>query len=133
VIEFYSQIKWVHIAAVSCSGLLFFIRGLAVHAGASWPMTAPLRYLSYTIDTVLLTAALMLMTIVHQYPFVQAWLTVKVLLLLVYVVLGSFALKRGRTRALRIGCWLGALAVYLFIVTVARTHHPLGVLGGSMR
>jgi uncharacterized membrane protein SirB2 len=128
VIEFYAQITWVHIAAVSASGVLFFIRGLALHAGATWPMAAAPRYLSYAIDTVLLTAALMLVTILHQYPFVDAWLTVKVLLLLVYVVLGSFAFKRGRTRAIRIGCWLAALAIYLFIVSVARAHHPLGVL-----
>jgi uncharacterized membrane protein SirB2 len=133
VIEFYSQIKWVHVAAVSLSGLLFFIRGLALHTGAAWPMAAPLRHVSYAIDTVLLTAALMLATILHQYPFVHAWLTVKVLLLLVYVVLGSFALKRGRTRGIRIGCWVAALAVYLFIVTVARTHHPLGLLTNLLR
>src|SRR5262245_62263708 len=98
MIEFYLQIKWVHIAAVICSGSLFALRGAGVLAGARWPMWAPFRYLSYTIDTVLLTAALMLVTILHQYPFVHAWLTVKILLLLVYVVLGSFALKRGRTR-----------------------------------
>ncbi len=128
MIEFYPQIKWVHIAAVSASGILFFVRGLALHAGATWPMAAPLRYLSYAIDTVLLTAALMLVTIIHQYPFVQGWLTVKVLLLVIYVVLGTFALKRGRTRSVRISCWLAALAVYLFIFTVARAHHPLGVL-----
>jgi uncharacterized membrane protein SirB2 len=132
VIEFYPQIKWVHIAAVSASGILFFLRGLALHAGATWPMAAPLRYLSYSIDTVLLTAALMLATIIHQYPFVQGWLTVKVLLLVLYVVLGSFALKRGRTRAVRIGCWLAALAVYLFIASVARAHHPLGLLASLL-
>ena len=68
-------------------------------AGARWHMAAPLRYLSYTIDTVLLTAALMLATMLHQYPFVHGWLTAKVLLLVVYVVLGSYALKRGATRA----------------------------------
>ena len=59
-------------------------------------MAAPLRYLSYTIDTVLLTAALMLATILHQYPFVHAWLTVKVLLLVVYVVLGSYRAQARR-------------------------------------
>ena len=132
MIEFYPQIKWVHVAAVTCSGALFFVRGLALHAGAKWPMTAPLRYLSYTIDTVLLTAALMLVTILHQYPFIHTWLTVKVVLLVVYVALGSFALKRGRTRAMRVGCWLVALAVYIFIVTVARAHHPLGFLAGLL-
>jgi len=96
-------------------------------------MAAPLRYLSYTIDTVLLTAALMLATIIHQFPFVQGWLTAKVLLLVLYVVLGSFALKRGRTRAVRTACWISALLVYLFIVSVARVHNPLGFLALLMR
>ena len=59
MIEFYPQIKAVHIAAVMLSGVLFLLRGGAVQLGASWAMAAPLRYLSYTIDTVLLTAALM--------------------------------------------------------------------------
>ena len=130
--EFYPQIRHVHIAAVTASGALFFLRGLALNLfGQSWAMAAPLRWTSYAIDTVLLTAALMLMTIVQQYPFADHWLTVKVLLLVVYVVLGSFALKRGRTRGVRTGFWLAASAVFLFIVTVARAHHPLGILAGS--
>jgi uncharacterized membrane protein SirB2 len=126
MIEFYPQIKWVHVAAVIASGTLFALRGAGVLAGARWPMFAPLRYLTYTIDTVLLTAALMLATILHQYPFVHGWLTVKVLLLVVYIALGSFALKRGRTPAARAGFFVAAVLVYLFIVSVARAHHPLG-------
>lgn len=109
------------------SGVLFALRGGGVLAGAHWPMFAPLRYLTYTVDTVLLTAALMLATLLHQYPFVHAWLTVKVLLLVVYIVLGTFALKRGRSRAMRAGCFAAALLVYLFIASVARTHQPLGI------
>lgn len=81
-----------------------------------------------SIVTVLLTAALMLATILHQYPFVHGWLTVKVALLVLYVVLGSYALKRGQTRAVRVACWLAALAVYGLIISVARAHHPLGAL-----
>jgi len=130
MIEFYPQIKWIHVAAVIASGGLFALRGLAAQFGATWTMVAPLRYLSYTIDTVLLTAALMLSAILHQYPFVHAWLTVKVVLMVVYIVLGSFALKRGRTRSARLGYWLAALAVYGFIISVARAHHPLGILAG---
>ena len=97
MIEFYQEIKWVHVAAVLSSGGLFAFRGVAMLAGARWYMAAPLRFLSYTIDTVLLTAALMLATMLRQYPFVHGWLTTKVLLLVVYVVLGSYALKRGAT------------------------------------
>jgi len=127
MIEFYPDIKWVHICAVIASGSLFMLRGAGVLAGARWPMWAPLRYLTYTVDTVLLTAALMLVTILHQYPFVQAWLTVKVLLLVVYIVLGTFALKRARTQRGRAICYLAALTVFLFIASVARAHHPLGI------
>jgi uncharacterized membrane protein SirB2 len=133
MIELYPQIKAVHVAAVIASGMLFLLRGFAVQLGAKWAMAAPLRYLSYSIDTVLLTAALMLVTILHQYPFVQGWLTAKVLLLIVYVALGSFALKRGRTRAVRISCWIAALLVYLFIVSIARTHSPLGIVALLVR
>ena len=128
MIEFYVEIKWVHVAAVIASGVLFFIRGGAQLLGAGWTMAAPLRYLSYTVDTVLLTAALMLATILHQMPFVNGWLTVKVLLLVVYIVLGSFALKRAPTRRVQAACWVSALAVYGFIISVARAHHPLGML-----
>jgi uncharacterized membrane protein SirB2 len=128
MIEFYPETKLVHVAAVIASGGLFFVRGLAVQLGAVWAMAGPLRYLSYTIDTVLLTAALMLSSMLGQHPFAQSWLTSKVGLLVVYVVLGSFALKRGRTRSVRTACFVAALAVYLAIVSVARTHHPLGAL-----
>ena len=128
MIEFYPQVKLTHVAAVGASGGLFFMRGAAAQLGAQWTMAAPLRYLSYSIDTVLLTAALMLSTMLHQYPFVDGWLTVKVLLLVVYIVLGSYALKRARTPAVRLVSWLGALAIFGFIISVAHTHDPLGAL-----
>ena len=126
MIRFYPQIKLVHIVAVFASGGLFFVRGLALHLGGKWAMAAPLRYLSYTIDTVLLTAALMLATMLQQYPFVHGWLTAKVLLLIVYIVLGTYALKRGETHRTRVSFWLAALLVYAFIISIARAHHPAG-------
>ncbi len=130
MIEFYPEIRLVHIAAVLASGGLFLTRGLLFFAGAGWARSAPLRYLSYGIDTVLLTAALLLMTIVQQYPFVHAWLTVKVLLLVVYIGLGIAAFRLGRTRRSRIGAFISALVVYSFIFSVARAHDPLGGLFG---
>ena len=128
MIEYYLQIKLVHVYSVLASGALFFLRGLAIKLGGQWAMVAPLRYLSYAIDTVLLTAALMLATILRQYPFAQPWLTAKVTLLVAYIVLGSFALKRGRTRAVRAACWIAALVVYAAIYRIARTRDPLGPL-----
>lgn len=130
MIEFYLQIKSVHVAMVIASGLLFALRGAAVLAGARWAMAAPLRYLSYTIDTALLTAALMLLTALKLNPFAVPWLSVKLVLLVVYVVLGTLALKRARSRCARAGFYLAALATFGFMYFVARAHHPLGLLQG---
>lgn len=128
MIEFYPQIKAVHVAAVLASGSVFALRGLLMLADSRWTHHAVLRYTSYAIDTVLLTAALMLTSLIQQYPGRHAWLTVKVICLVVYIVLGTFALRRARRRGLRVLCFVAALVVYLFIVSVARTHSAWGFL-----
>jgi uncharacterized membrane protein SirB2 len=129
MVEFYPEIRLLHIVAVAVSGGLFFIRGLGRAADATWAMAAPLRYASYAIDTVLLGAAIALSVIVQQYPFVQGWLTAKVVLLVVYIVLGTFALKRGRSRAIRFVCWVAALGVFALILSIARHRDALGPFG----
>ena len=130
MIAFYLQIKAVHIAAIIASGGLFALRGAGVLAGQRWPMRAPVRWLSYGIDTVLLTAALMLLTALKLNPLAIPWLSVKLALLVVYIVLGSLALKRARTPRSRAWFYVAALACYAFVYTIARAHHPLGFLQG---
>jgi uncharacterized membrane protein SirB2 len=129
MIEFYPQIKSIHIMSVILSGSLFMLRGILMLARTRHANHGLLRYLSYGIDTVLLASALMLVSILHAYPFVQHWLTVKVLLLVAYIVLGTLALKRGRTRAIQVFSYFSALFVFAFMVSVARTHDPSGILG----
>lgn len=128
MIEFYPEIKLVHIVAVVTSGALFLVRGLAVQMHGQWAMAAPLRYLSYSIDSVLLTAAFMLLTILPAGVYGNGWLAVKVSLLLVYILLGTFALKRGRTQRVRLTCFVAAVSVYSAMFMIARTHQPLGPL-----
>ena len=128
MIEFYPQIKNVHVLTVLLSGGLFALRGLGVLLGARWPNAAPVRWLSYTIDTTLLTAALMLLTILPGAMFANGWLAVKLTLLVAYVVLGVMALRRARTRAARAGFYVAALVTYAYMIGVARAHHPLGWL-----
>ncbi len=127
----YLSIKSLHILCVLLSGGLFAVRGVLVLAGSRHGNHIALRRLSWVIDTALLASALLLAAVVHQYPFVHGWLTVKVLLLLVYIVLGVFALRRAPTRATKALSYFAALAVYAFIISVARTHQPLGIFGAS--
>jgi uncharacterized membrane protein SirB2 len=93
-----------------------------------WTNDVILRRLSHAIDTALLGSAVALACILHQFPFISSWLTAKILLLVVYILLGIFALRRGRTRLTRQGCFVAALCVYAFIISVAITHNPRGVL-----
>jgi uncharacterized membrane protein SirB2 len=87
-----------------------------------------LRLTSYVIDTTLLSAAIALTLILHRYPFTDAWLTTKALLLVIYIVFGIVALKRARTRLGRSAALLAALLTYGFMIGVAVTHHPAGWL-----
>lgn len=128
MIEFYPHIKHVHIAMALASGALFALRGAGVLAGMRWPHWLAVRWTSYTIDTALLTAALMLLTILPGGLFVNGWLTVKVGLVVVYVVLGVFAIRRGRSRAAKAGFYVAALATFGLVYSIARAHHPLGLL-----
>lgn len=125
---YYTELLLIHVGAVMLSGSLFFMRGFAkIVLRQSWPMVAPVRYLTYAVDTVLLAAAVMLTFIIRQYPFHDGWLTMKLGLLVVYIVLGTIALKRGKSEKQRLYAWIAALAVFLFIITVARAHNPLGL------
>jgi uncharacterized membrane protein SirB2 len=123
----YLHLRHAHITFAILSVAIFTLRGLLMLADSARVNSPWLKYPSYAVDTLLLTAALMLTSVIHQYPFQAGWLTMKVALLVLYVVLGSIALKRGRTRTVRIVALAAALLTVGFLFTVARAHHPLGI------
>lgn len=124
--EFYAQIKGFHVAMAMASIGVFALRGAGVLAGMRWPQWLPLRLLSYTIDTALLTAALMLLTILPGAVFANGWLAAKLALIVVYIVFGTFALKRGRTRKAKALCYAAALLTFWMAYAIARSHQPWG-------
>jgi uncharacterized membrane protein SirB2 len=128
LLAFYPQIRQVHIAAVCLSGALFALRGLGVLAGQAWPRHAVLRYGSYTIDTVLLTAALMLLTILPGAMFANHWLSVKLCFVAAYIVLGIAMMRSRRGRGARAGLYAAAMLAYATAFGIARMHHPAGWL-----
>ncbi|MDH4105698.1 MAG: SirB2 family protein [Gammaproteobacteria bacterium] len=129
--EYYLALRHAHIGLALLSVTIFVLRGGLMLAGSQARHAPWLRYPSMLVDTLLLTAALMLTSVIHQYPFATGWLTMKVVLLVVYVALGTIALKRGRTRAVRTVAFVAALLTVGFIFTVARAHHPLGIFAAA--
>jgi uncharacterized membrane protein SirB2 len=119
----YADIRLLHIACAALSGTLFTFRGLLRINRSPIANHLALRAASYTIDTTLLCAAVLLTLILRQYPFVNGWLTAKVLLLTVYIGLGIVTLKRARSTCGRSIALTSALLAFGAIVAVAVLHH----------
>jgi uncharacterized membrane protein SirB2 len=92
-----------------------------------WRKSRALRIMPHAVDSLLLISAICLTIAIGQYPFVNSWLTVKVIALVAYIFLGMQALKTGRSQSARRTAFVAAVIVFAFIVTVARTHSPLGI------
>jgi len=121
----YLALKHLHVACVLISGLGFVLRGIWMLRDSSLLSHRLSRILPHVVDTALLGSALALAVWSGQYPFAAGWLTAKVGGLLAYIVLGVFALKRGKTKAVRAAFLLLALTAYAYIVNVALTRNPL--------
>lgn len=113
---------------VGLSLALFTARGVAALWRQDWVMRRAVRRLSVAIDTLLLVAGASMWALLQHNPLQEAWLATKLGLLLVYVVLGSFALKRARSPGARLAFLLAALLCATLMVAIARTRDPLGWL-----
>jgi uncharacterized membrane protein SirB2 len=122
----YPALRHAHIGLVALSLALFFARGAGVLAHRAWPLARGLRLGSVAIDTLLLGTGAALWFLLGLNPAAQPWLGTKLALLLVYIVLGTIALRRGRTPAIRAVAFAAALLTVGAMVGIARAHHPLG-------
>jgi uncharacterized membrane protein SirB2 len=124
----YAVVKYIHLISVSLSLAGFFLRGLLMVRASPLLNARWIKVLPHVNDTVLLAAALSLAFMSEQYPFVAGWVTAKVLGVIAYIILGALALRDASTLRMRIVCWLAAMAVFGWIVSVALTRNPAGFL-----
>lgn len=117
----YLAIKHLHMTCAALSGALFFVRGIWMLRDSALLQKRWVRIVPHVIDTVLLASALVLVVWSGQYPFVQNWLTAKVLALIAYILLGTIAIKRGKTKSARTAAFVAALLAFGYIVKVALT------------
>jgi uncharacterized membrane protein SirB2 len=120
----YLAIKHLHMTCAAASGGLFVLRGVWM---LRWPALLQqgwVRVAPHLIDTTLLGSALLMVVLSGQYPFVQNWLTAKLIALVIYIGLGTIALKRGKTKRVRAFAFFGAITVFCYIGAVALTKNP---------
>lgn len=123
----YMAIKHLHIFVVLLSVSFFTFRGMAALLEFKWLKSTWAKVLPHLIDTVLLVSGITLAIKSGQYPFVQAWLTVKLVLLAAYIVLG-FKTMKATSKASQILFYIAALATIALMISVALSHNPLGFL-----
>lgn len=120
----YLAVKSAHVSFAALSAGGFLLRGWWM-----WHDSPLLRHrlaktLPHVNDSLLLASAVWLALWSGQYPLGFAWLTAKIAALLLYIVLGSIALKRGRTARSRKRAFVGAVITFAYIVLVAVTRDP---------
>jgi uncharacterized membrane protein SirB2 len=120
----YLALKALHVGCVITSYCLFVLRGVWMVRGSALLQRRWVKIVPHVVDTLLLTSAILLALTIRQYPFVSSWLTAKVIGLVIYIALGTIALKRGRTLTIRVWAWIAAQLVFFYIVAVAVTHTP---------
>jgi uncharacterized membrane protein SirB2 len=123
----YGTVKSVHVSAAALSIAMFVGRGAAVLRSPQALQPKWARITPHVVDTVLLASALWLAW-QQAAGSAHGWLAAKIAALVVYIVLGTIALKRGRTRGVRIAAFAAAVATFGYIVSVALTKSPLGFL-----
>lgn len=121
----YAAIKHVHIACAVLSGSLFLLRGIWALRESAMLQQRWAKVVPHIIDTVLLASALTMVVWSGQYPFVQDWLTAKVFALVIYIMIGTVALKRGKTKTARLCAFICALAIFGYMVAVAVTRRVM--------
>jgi uncharacterized membrane protein SirB2 len=124
----YALLKYLHVGTVVVTFVLFATRGTGMLIDSPRLHGKWIRVLPHINDTILLMSGIGLAALLGQYPFVNGWLTAKVLALVAYILLGTIALKRGKTKAVRATAFILALATFGYLVAVALTHNPLPFL-----
>ena len=120
----YLLLKHIHVTCVVLSGLGFCLRGVWMLQESALLKARLTKILPHFLDTCLLGSALVMAFLSGQYPFVQNWLTAKLLALLAYILFGTIALKRGKTRGVRAMAFGLALLSYVYLISVAISRNP---------
>jgi len=121
-------IKTLHISCVILSFSGFVLRGIwmvfdSAMLGNKWVKIVP-----HIVDTILLISAFFLVYVLGLSIFDHDWLLAKIIALVVYVLLGTLALKRGKTKKIKMLALVLAIATFLYIVSVAVTKSVFGFI-----
>lgn len=126
--------EWLKLIHVSCALLSisgFALRGYWKLSGNPLLTRRPVRIVPHAIDSLLLVSAVGMLWIWRASPFQLDWVMAKILALLGYIGLGMVVMRFGTSDAGRRAAYMLALACAAYIVSVAYTKSPAGILAAA--
>jgi uncharacterized membrane protein SirB2 len=117
----YSLLRTLHLATVHVTLILFLLRGFWMVTDSALLNARWARVVPHINDSLLLFAAIAMLVVGGLNPLEQPWLLAKIVGLLAYIGLGTFALKRGKTKAIRVKALIAAVGMFAYIMAVAIT------------
>ncbi len=124
----YLFVKKLHVISVLLTISGFALRGYWMLTGSALLNRRLTKVLPPVVDTVLLLSGLIMVVTSGLSPLANPWLAVKLSAVIMYILLGSVALERGRTGNIRAAAFILALLMVFYIVTVALTRNPTAFL-----
>jgi uncharacterized membrane protein SirB2 len=124
----YEITKHLHLTAMVLSLLLFITRFVLTLRQSPALQKKWLKISPHIVDTLWLVSAGVLCVMIDQYPFVDAWVSEKLLALVMYMLMVTIALKLAKTTTIRFVGLLGAISwlAYAGMVAVSKQPHIFG-------
>ncbi|MBB1319228.1 SirB2 family protein [Shewanella sp. SR43-4] len=105
----YPAVKHTHMMFIAMS-VIFFIVRFVLHLRKSPIMEKKfVKVAPHVIDTFLLLSGFTLCFMIKQYPFVDPWMTEKIICVAAYIALGVMALKSNRNKLFKFFAFIGAI------------------------
>jgi uncharacterized membrane protein SirB2 len=117
-------LKSLHLITALLSIAGFVLRGFWMMLESPRLQAKAARIVPPIVDTLLLLSGIGLVVVLHYSVGSSPWLITKIIALVAYIVLGIIALKRGRTKGVRISAFVAAVLVFGYIAAVAVTKSP---------
>ena len=117
--------KNLHMAFAILSITGFVLRGYWMMRSSVLNEHRLTKIAPHVIDTLFLVTGIAMVVNLQLAVLQNNWLLAKFAALIVYIVLGAIALRRGRTLKVRAIAFAGALLAFTYIVNTALTKSPI--------
>ena len=128
----YDVLKLTHVSCAFLSIAGFTLRGYWMATDNPHLQHRLAKVLPHLLDTLLLGSAIAMLVAMRLSPLAAPWLMAKIIALLLYIGLGMVALRFGKTRGTRVAAWLLALGTAGYMVSVAYSKSPWGILAAMV-